>query len=94
MTVRPSRVRSVVMEPEPKGRVWLDEPSDRWVSVPDPNFCVVPVRGCVAPARGGVGSTADATGRPATRHTSIHDETTNALVRGQAGDLMATGSGG
>ena len=26
--------------PLPKGVVWLDEPSERFVIVPDPNFCV------------------------------------------------------
>jgi hypothetical protein len=38
-------LRSVVIEPEPNGRVWLLVPSDLWVSVPEPNFCVWPVLG-------------------------------------------------
>lgn len=49
VTVRPSRVRSVVIEPEPKGRVSVVVPSDQRVIVPEPNFCVCPV--IVRPSR-------------------------------------------
>ena len=34
---------SLVIEPLPNGRVVLLEPSERFVIVPEPNFCVVPV---------------------------------------------------
>ena len=34
---------SVVIMPLPNGRVVLLEPSERFVIVPEPNFCVVPV---------------------------------------------------
>ena len=31
------------MLPLPKGRVWLEEPSERLVMVPEPNLLVAPV---------------------------------------------------
>jgi hypothetical protein len=37
--------RSVVIVPLPNGRVVLVDPSERRVNVPEPNGCVVPVRG-------------------------------------------------
>jgi hypothetical protein len=40
VTVLPSRPRSVVIVPEPKGRVCVVVPSDHLVIVPEPNFCV------------------------------------------------------
>ena len=49
VTVRPSRPRSVVSDPEPKGRVSVVVPSDQRVIVPEPNFCVCPVT--VRPSR-------------------------------------------
>jgi hypothetical protein len=42
-------VRSVVIAPEPKGRVSVVVPSDQRVIVPEPNFCVCPVT--VRPSR-------------------------------------------
>jgi hypothetical protein len=66
--VRPSRVRSVVNEPEPNGRVWLLEPSERFVIVPEPKGVVVPVRGGALPARGGMGSAAAAVASPRREH--------------------------
>jgi hypothetical protein len=49
VTVFPSRPRSVVSAPEPKGRVSVVLPSDQRVIVPEPNFCVWPV--IVRPSR-------------------------------------------
>ena len=43
VTACPLRPCSVVIVPEPKGRVWLLVPSDHRVMVPEPNFCVLPV---------------------------------------------------
>jgi len=60
VTVRPSRLRSVLSVPEPKGRISVVEPSDHLVIVPEPNFWVWPERGWVRLARGGVGSAAEA----------------------------------
>ena len=39
----PHLVRSVVVVPLPNGRVWVVEPSDQRVIVPEPNWDVVPV---------------------------------------------------
>ncbi len=41
------------MEPLPNGRVEPREPSDRYVNVPEPNFCVAPVRGLLIELLGG-----------------------------------------
>lgn len=49
VTVFPFLPRSVVSEPDPKGRVSVVEPSDHLVIVPEPNFCVCPV--IVRPSR-------------------------------------------
>ena len=49
VTVWPLRPRSVVIVPEPKGRVSVVVPSDQRVIVPEPNFCVWPVT--VLPSR-------------------------------------------
>jgi len=76
----PSRDLSVVMLPLPKGCVRLEEPSERWVSVPEPNFCVVPDRGALWLARGGVGSAACTGGRhPAARRLKHPSQTPRAL---------------
>jgi hypothetical protein len=87
VTVLPSRVLSVVIEPEPKGLVWLLVPSDLWVSVPEPNFWVWPVLGCVTLDRGGVGSAAD----PGT-HSRAKRKTNTSGKRADV--VMARGSKG
>ena len=52
--ILPFLSRSVVIPPLPKGRVVLQEPSERFVMVPEPKSRVVPVRGLLIELLGGV----------------------------------------